>query len=96
MVRDCDLSADVWAVKKRTLVERTTMSFSRGDRKPCTYSGCDGTMQFSRYARRGQLEVGIVGDSRSNLPAIGETAGWICDTDARHFETTSVDAAWRV
>jgi hypothetical protein len=72
------------------------MSFARGDRKPCTYSGCDGTMQFSKHAQRGQLEVGIVGELQSNVPSIGETAGWICDTDARHFEATAVGGAWRV
>ena len=72
------------------------MSPARGDRKPCTYSGCEGTMQFSNYARRGQLEVGTLGDSGSNVPSVGETAGWVCDTDARHFGGTSAHAAWRV
>jgi len=72
------------------------MSFARGDRKPCTFSGCDGTMQFSHYARRGQLEVGIVGEPRSHPVPIGGTPGWVCDADPGHFEATSADAAWRV
>jgi hypothetical protein len=53
-------------------------------------------MYFSTHARRGQLEVGTLGDSGSNVPSIGATPGWVCDTDARHFEGISVDAAWRV
>ena len=72
------------------------MSIARNDRKPCSYSGCDGTMQFSRYARRVGLEVRLVGDTGSSLPPVAEAAGWVCDTDQRHFEGTSVDAAWRV
>jgi hypothetical protein len=72
------------------------MSFARGDRKPCAYSGCEGTMYFSTHARRGQLEVGTLGESGSNVPSVGATPGWVCDTDARHFEGISVDAAWRV
>ena len=70
------------------------MTFTRGDRKPCTYSGCDGTMRFSKYARRGELEVGVLGDSSNAL--IRETPGWVCDADARHFEGTSVAAVWHV
>ena len=72
------------------------MSFARGDRKPCTYSGCDGTMQFSKYARRGQLQVGAVDEPRSNILPIGELPGWGCDADARHFDAAQVDPAWRV
>jgi hypothetical protein len=28
------------------------MSFARDDRKPCSYSGCDGTMRFSKFDGR--------------------------------------------
>ena len=72
------------------------MSFARNDRKPCTYSGCDGTMQFSKYARRVGLQVSALGDPGSSLSPVAEAPGWVCDTDKRHFEETSVDAAWRV
>jgi hypothetical protein len=72
------------------------MSFVRGDRKPCSYYGCDGTMQFSHYSRRGQLQVGRLGDSRSNVLPIGGTPGWVCDRDVSHFEATTADAGWRV
>ena len=69
------------------------MRFVRGDRKPCSYSGCDGTMRFSHYSRGGQLEVG---DARSNVLPIGETPGWVCDTNASHFEAAAAGAVWRV
>ena len=49
-------------------------------------------MRFSKYARRGQLEVG--GDWRSDGPPTGEAPGWVCDTDPRHFEGTAVEAVW--
>jgi hypothetical protein len=79
------------------LVERTaTMTFARGDRKPCSYSGCDGTMQFSNYVQRTGLHARAVGDSRSDFPPTGETPGWVCDTDATHFEGTAVYATWHV
>jgi len=72
------------------------MSFVQHERKPCTYSGCHGTMRFSNYARRVGLEVRVVGDTGSSVPSVAEAPGWVCDTDQRHFERTSVDAAWRV
>jgi hypothetical protein len=72
------------------------MPFVRGDRKPCSYSGCDGTMQFSHYSRGGQLEVARLGEARSNVLPIGETPGWVCDTDARHFEAAAAGTVWRV
>jgi hypothetical protein len=70
------------------------MSFAKGDRKPCSYSGCDGTMRFSRFARRGGLDVNAVEDSTSDFPQNGETPGWVCNTNARHFEGTAVEAVW--
>jgi hypothetical protein len=70
-----------------------TMPFARGERKPCTYSGCDGTMRFSQYSRRRRLEVD---GSTSNVLPIGKTPGWVCDTDATHVEAVSIDAGWRV
>jgi hypothetical protein len=53
-------------------------------------------MQFSKYARRGQLDVTATGRSRSNALPIGEMPGWVCDTDARHFEGVTADAVWHV
>jgi hypothetical protein len=72
------------------------MSFARSDRKPCTYSGCDGTMRFIKSSRGDGLEVCAVGDPRSGVPQAGEIRVWVCDTDSRHFEETSVEFAWRV
>jgi hypothetical protein len=72
------------------------MSFARGDRKPCSYSGCDGTMRFSKFARRAGLDVYDGDDSRSGFAPNGEKPGWVCDTDARHFEGTAVDTVWHV
>lgn len=42
---------------------------SRGDRKPCTLAGCDGTMQFGRRAGSVQQPAGHADDG----------SGWSCD-----------------
>jgi hypothetical protein len=70
------------------------MSFARGDSKPCSYSGCDGTMRFSKFARRAGLDVYDGDDSRAGFAANGEKPGWVCDTDVRHFEGTALDTVW--
>jgi hypothetical protein len=72
------------------------MTFARGDRKPCSYSGCNGTMQFSKYVQRTGLRATAVRDLRSDVVATGETPGWVCDIDATHFEGTAVYATWQV
>ncbi len=72
------------------------MSFERRNRKPCIYSGCDGTMRFSKYARQGQLEVSAEADPGPNVLPIRDVPGWVCDTDARHFEAAAADVVWHV
>ena len=42
---------------------------SRGDRKPCTLAGCDGTMQFGR-------RVGSFQQPSGHSDAV---SGWTCD-----------------
>jgi hypothetical protein len=72
------------------------MTFARGDRKPCSYSGCNGRMQFSKYVQQTRLHAAAVGDRRSDGPPTGETPGWVCDTDETHFEGTAVYATSQV
>lgn len=55
------------------------MSAARGDRKPCTRTGCLGTMQFGR-------------EPLSNGPTINEPygeRGWNCSEKAEHFQLGS-------
>jgi hypothetical protein len=52
------------------------MSAARGDRKPCTRSGCSGTMQFSRQPLPKTPEM---------MTADGER-GWVCSEHAEHFQ----------
>ena len=55
------------------------MSAARGDRKPCTRSGCLGTMQFGR-------------EPLSNGPTINQPygeRGWNCSEKAEHFQLGS-------
>ena len=52
------------------------MSAARGDRKPCTRTGCLGTMQFGR-------------EPLSNGPTISQAygeRGWNCSEKAEHFQ----------
>jgi hypothetical protein len=52
------------------------MSAARGDRKPCTHSGCSGTMQFGREPRPRTAAM-ITADG---------APGWVCSTHASHFQ----------
>ena len=56
---------------------------ARGDSRPCTSSGCTGTMQFMREsdndARRPERVVPATGS------AVEDKLGWMCSTDAGHF-----------
>jgi hypothetical protein len=56
---------------------------ARGDTRPCTSSGCVGTMQFGREslneARRAQ------GAAPSAFAAAHDTMGWICSKEPEHF-----------
>ena len=54
------------------------MAAARGDRKPCTYEKCSGTMRFGREpAPESQTQT-----------ARGRT-GWVCSTHAEHFQGSS-------
>jgi len=53
-------------------------------------------MRFSKFARRAGFDVYDGDDSRSGFAANAETPGWVCDTDARHFERTAVETVWHV
>lgn len=55
------------------------MSAARGDRKPCTRSGCSGTMQFGREALPKTPEM---------MTADGER-GWLCSDNPEHFALAS-------
>jgi hypothetical protein len=59
------------------------MSDARGDSKPCTRTGCAGTMQFGRAP----LPRGP-----SMRPADGER-GWVCSEKAEHFQRPSERSA---
>jgi hypothetical protein len=52
------------------------MSAARGDRKPCTRSGCSGTMQFGREPLPKTPEM---------MTADGER-GWVCKDAPEHFQ----------
>lgn len=60
---------------------------ARGDSRPCTLSGCPGTMQFGREsdndARRAPGTVPLA----SAASAAHDRMGWICSTDVNHFQT---------
>jgi hypothetical protein len=68
------------------------MTFARGDQKPCSQSGCDGTMRFSKFVPRPDLEAAAGGHSPWDPASSGETPGWVCNMDTEHFEGTAVDA----
>jgi hypothetical protein len=55
------------------------MSAARGDRKPCTRSGCSGTMQFGREPLPKTPEM---------MTADGER-GWVCSKYTGHFQIAS-------
>lgn len=55
------------------------MSAERGDRKPCTRTGCLGTMQFGR-------------EPVSNGPTVNQAygdRGWNCSEKSEHFQLPS-------
>lgn len=58
------------------------MASERGDQKPCTHSGCRGTMQFGREP---------LPQSASGARVTGER-GWVCGENAGHFMQASEHA----
>ena len=72
------------------------MTFATGDRKPCSYSGCNGTMQFSKYVQRAGSHARSATDWKSDSLQTDETPGWVCNTDEAHFEGTAVYTRWRM
>jgi hypothetical protein len=71
------------------------MTSARGDRKPCTYTACSGTMQFGREAL----------PQTSSATNVDGEHGWICNENPGHFqrasecadagENTAAHARWR-
>jgi hypothetical protein len=55
------------------------MSAARGDRKPCSRTGCPGTMQFGRQP---------LPKTPTMMTADGER-GWVCSKKVEHFELAS-------
>lgn len=55
------------------------MSAARGDRKPCTRTGCSGTMQFGREPL----------PSGPAITAVDGERGWVCTEKAEHFQLPS-------
>lgn len=55
------------------------MSAERGDQKPCTRTGCAGTMQFGREP---------LPKTAAMTTADGER-GWICTEKVEHFQLAS-------
>ena len=55
------------------------MSAARGDTKPCTRTGCSGTMQFGREPLlKGPAMTAADGDR-----------GWVCSMEGAHFQRAS-------
>lgn len=54
------------------------MSAARGDRKPCTHTGCPGTMQFGR-----ELLAASAGSTAHGA------LGWVCGENPDHFKRAS-------
>lgn len=59
------------------------MSAARGDQRPCTRTGCSGTMQFGREP----LPKG------PTMRAVDGERGWVCSEKAGHFQRESEVAA---
>ena len=56
---------------------------ARGDLRPCTDTGCPGTMQFGRESENDAQR------DKASRPAVNAAAhdpmGWICTKDPDHF-----------
>lgn len=59
-----------------------------GDKKPCTFAGCSGTMTFSFNQRVPGFNAGIGGQDNAYLPESLREPGWLCDAEngENHFE----------
>lgn len=55
------------------------MTSARGDRKPCTYTACSGTMQFGREPL----------PQTSSARNVGGERGWVCSETPGHFQRAS-------
>jgi hypothetical protein len=63
--------------------EHAKMPPARGDQRPCTATGCTGTMRFGRES--GNDAGRIAGAPPPAAGAAHDTKGWICSKDAKHF-----------
>lgn len=59
------------------------MPAERGDQRPCTSSGCAGTMQYGRESDNDARQTPVAG--RPVFAASSETKGWICSKETSHF-----------
>jgi hypothetical protein len=59
------------------------MSAARGDRKPCTRTGCPGTMQFGREPL----------PARPTMTTVDGERGWVCSEKTEHFQLASARPA---
>jgi hypothetical protein len=57
------------------------MEPARGDRRPCTCSGCTGTMQFGRESDNEAVQTQTAPSSFTPHDA----KGWFCSMDPDHF-----------
>lgn len=58
------------------------MQPARGDRRPCSSSGCGGMMQFGRESDNGG---GRTQWSASSASTSHDATGWVCNRDPDHF-----------
>lgn len=61
------------------------MEPARGDQRPCTCSGCTGTMH---YGRESDNDATPLRTAPSSLIA-HDAKGWICSKDPDHFRHTA-------
>jgi len=55
------------------------MASARGDRRPCSYADCSGTMQFSREPL----------PPTPSMKAVDGQPGWVCSESPSHFTRDS-------
>ena len=59
------------------------MAPARGDLRPCTDAGCQGTMQFRRESENEARKGPAAASAKS--PAGHDPMGWSCSKDPDHF-----------
>jgi hypothetical protein len=59
---------------------------TEGDTKPCTRTGCDGTMTYSANAKAPGSQIGAGLDDGKIVWESRPQSGWLCDRDPDHFD----------